>query len=280
MKLKFLGTAAAEGIPALFCSCDTCKLSLELGGKNLRKRSSLLLDDKIMFDFNDALFYVHNYQLDLSKLEHLVITHSHSDHFNIFDLEYKLIWYTNPGNPPLNIYANEKALDRIYHTPEFSTWHKIGASELLNFHTVNRWKEFYIADYKITPLAANHITCYEGEESLIYVIEKDGKRFLYGLDSGFYEEKTWEYLKSHYFDLLILDSTIGFLKVEKPSNHMALSENVAVIETLKESGSIDENSIIISTHFSHNGKVVYDTSSKIYKEHGLIMSYDGMEVEI
>ena len=135
MKLKFLGTAAAEGVPAIFCSCQTCKSSGELGGRNIRKRSSLLLDDKIMFDFNDALTFVHQYQLDLSKLEHLVITHSHSDHFNIFDLEFKLRWYTNPGNPPLNIYANEKALSRFDLTPEFASWDK-SKMELLQFHTV------------------------------------------------------------------------------------------------------------------------------------------------
>jgi len=277
VKLKFLGTAAAEGVPAIFCSCQTCKSSGELGGRNIRKRSSLLLDDKIMFDFNDALTFVHLYQLDLSKLEHLVITHSHSDHFNIFDLEFKLRWYTNPGNPPLNIYANEKALSRFDLTPEFASWDK-SKMELLQFHTVKRWQPFFIDQYKITPLAANHVTSYAGEETCIYVVEKDNKRFLYGLDSGFYPEETWEYLKSHYFHLMIFDSTLGLLDIKERTNHMSLAENVEVVEILRKSGSIDENSVLISTHFSHNGRVVYDLHEKTYKEHGLIMSYDGMEI--
>ena len=33
MKIKFLGTGAAEGWPALFCECAACKKAEELGGK-------------------------------------------------------------------------------------------------------------------------------------------------------------------------------------------------------------------------------------------------------
>ena len=31
MKIQYLGTGAAEGIPAIFCECDTCKKARELG---------------------------------------------------------------------------------------------------------------------------------------------------------------------------------------------------------------------------------------------------------
>ena len=33
MKLQYLGTAAAEGWPALFCNCSACIKAKELGGK-------------------------------------------------------------------------------------------------------------------------------------------------------------------------------------------------------------------------------------------------------
>lgn len=281
MKLKFLGTAAAEGIPAIFCSCETCQMSHTLGGKNLRKRSSLLLDDRIMIDFtNDILHYVHAYQLDLSKLEHLLITHSHSDHFNIFDLEMKLIWFTNPGNPSLNVYANEACIQRVNHIPEKEEWERIGMKDLLHFHTVSRWESFFIKDYKITPLPASHVTSYEGEHSCIYVIEKDKKRILYGLDSGWYQEDTWKYLEEHRFDCIILDCTGAFLHTEEPGNHMTLKENIKVVERLEETGSVDKNTIKISTHFSHNGHVVYDRDYKEFLQKGFLMSYDGLEIQI
>ena len=34
MKLQYLGTAAAEGWPALFCQCESCRVSAEKGGKS------------------------------------------------------------------------------------------------------------------------------------------------------------------------------------------------------------------------------------------------------
>ena len=37
MKLKYFGTAAAEGWPGLFCSCPTCEEARRLGEKTCTK---------------------------------------------------------------------------------------------------------------------------------------------------------------------------------------------------------------------------------------------------
>ncbi len=50
MKLTFLGTDAATAFPLPFCKCDVCTECRELGGKNLRKRSSLLINDDLLID--------------------------------------------------------------------------------------------------------------------------------------------------------------------------------------------------------------------------------------
>ena len=36
MKFKFLGTAAAEGVPGPFCACENCRLAREEGGRSIR----------------------------------------------------------------------------------------------------------------------------------------------------------------------------------------------------------------------------------------------------
>ena len=51
MKIRYLGTAAAEGWPALFCSCPICTHAREHGGKNLRTRTQAILDDDLLIDF-------------------------------------------------------------------------------------------------------------------------------------------------------------------------------------------------------------------------------------
>ena len=62
MKLKYLGTAAAEGIPAMFCECNNCKEARRRGGRDLRTRSQALIDGKVLDQvtqvFTDMLIIV------------------------------------------------------------------------------------------------------------------------------------------------------------------------------------------------------------------------------
>ena len=41
MKIKYLGTGAAEGWPGVFCNCQHCREAREKGGKNICTRSSV-----------------------------------------------------------------------------------------------------------------------------------------------------------------------------------------------------------------------------------------------
>ena len=87
MYIKYLGTAAAEGFPALFCNCEYCNEARRLGGKNIRTRSQTLINDNLLLDF-PADTYSHFLQNGVKgdKIEYLLITHAHSDHFYLDDL--------------------------------------------------------------------------------------------------------------------------------------------------------------------------------------------------
>ncbi len=277
MKIKFLGTAAFEGIPALFCRCTTCETSRKMGGRNLRKRSSAFIDDRLLIDFtNDILHYCHAYDLDLSELEHLLITHSHSDHFNYHDLEAKLPAFRNNGQPVLNIYANNTCTDilrndALFQNSDFSVSYKL--------HTVEPFVSFHIEDYKVTPLPAKHHAA-PGETCLMYLIEHEGKRIFYGLDSGVYDSAVLDYLSHTYLDLLVMDCTMGHQAPNAESTHMCIEDNVAVSNHLRGLHALDKQSQLVSHHFSHNGKVVYDLDLDLFNKKGLSMAYDGMEIHL
>ena len=82
MQIHFYGTAAAEGIPALYCSCRVCEEARRLGSKEIRSRHLSTIDRDIQFDLGPDVFYqIHALGLDLRKTRHLIITHHHSDHF-------------------------------------------------------------------------------------------------------------------------------------------------------------------------------------------------------
>lgn len=54
----------------------------KLGGKNIRTRASLGVDEELLIDFSQDTYSHCLYGgLDLTKIRHVQITHSHSDHF-------------------------------------------------------------------------------------------------------------------------------------------------------------------------------------------------------
>ena len=78
MKIKYLGTAAHEGLPAVFCQCDNCKKARKSGGKNLRTRSQALINDDLLIDLNmDTHVHTLMYGIDLSQIHHCLMPAAH-----------------------------------------------------------------------------------------------------------------------------------------------------------------------------------------------------------
>ena len=90
LKLKYLGTSAAEGVPGVFCNCLNCKNAMENGAKNIRMRSSALINGRLLIDLSPDFAAVKaKCKIDTSLLEAALVTHTHQDHFN-----YKLLSYS------------------------------------------------------------------------------------------------------------------------------------------------------------------------------------------
>jgi len=111
MKFKYLGTAAAEGIPAIYCNCEVCQTARKLGGRELRSRSQALVDDKLLIDFPcDTYWHAITYGIDLTKIKHILITHSHNDHFYPLDMAYirKSFAHLPDDFEPVTVYGNQE----------------------------------------------------------------------------------------------------------------------------------------------------------------------------
>ena len=54
--MKFLGTGAGEGIPNPFCTCRICEYARKHGGKDIRTRSSFMLDRHTIIDMGADFF--------------------------------------------------------------------------------------------------------------------------------------------------------------------------------------------------------------------------------
>ena len=64
MEVLFLGTGASEGIPGVFCDCRICQNARKKGGKEVRLRTSVLIDNLMMIDVSpDLIPSTHKYKL-------------------------------------------------------------------------------------------------------------------------------------------------------------------------------------------------------------------------
>ena len=77
MTIRFLGTGAAEGIPAPFCRCTVCENARKVGGKEIRMRMGVLIDNTLLIDFSpDAFAQAVHFGADYTALQALCVTHT------------------------------------------------------------------------------------------------------------------------------------------------------------------------------------------------------------
>ena len=152
MKVKFLGTSAAEGIPALFCTCNNCMHARKYKGKNIRTRFSILLDDSYKIDFPpDSYLHLLRYNLDYTKLKSVFITHDHSDHISENEFGMMMKYFTNERNLCLNIYGNEEVVKKIN-----GVLYKDDSTNRPNLKHVKSYDVIEDEYYKVTVLPADH----------------------------------------------------------------------------------------------------------------------------
>ena len=276
MKIQYLGTAAAEGIPAIFCECENCKKAREKGGRNIRTRSQAIIDDKILIDFPaDTYMHFLKYNIPLSRIKTCLITHSHSDHLYTEDFEMRTgVFSYIPDKQPLNIYSDTDSCER-----NLDLIKRANATEgELRAILVKPNESFEAEGYNITAIKAEHDP---KSSPILFVIEKDGKSIFYANDSSEYSDESLECLKSlgKPIDVISLDCTEA-CNVTTYVGHLCFSRCAALRKRLIDEGIADGNTVFILNHFSHNGKnVTYDEFVKIAEKEGFLTSYDGMVFE-
>ena len=277
MELQYLGTAAAEGWPALFCDCEICHKAREKGGKDLRTRTQSILDGTILIDFPpDTYTHALRYRLNLGKVQHLLITHSHMDHFFPVDLIHRHEHFGHNAEGMLHVYGNEAVEKAFYEAVLIDRFKVHPLDNSVRFVRVEPFQDFVAEGYHIIPVAADHD---KREACLIYIIEKDGKCLLYGHDTGMnLSGEAWECIYSHKYSLISMDATMGKQKTE--GYHMGLWDDVEFARRLEEKGCIDGNTVKVINHFSHNGGMTHKDLEAFAGEHGMMAAYDGMKVEV
>lgn len=280
MQFMYLGTAAAEGWPAIFCQCEFCREAQRLGGKNIRTRSQAMINNDLLIDLPpDTYMHKLRHNLDLSRVEHLLITHSHMDHFYPQELTvYGSCYSTVMTRPDMHIYCAQETYDLFTRC----AWELEQATrDALHWHILKPFEPVKAGQYTITPLPAHHMQ--PGNEPFVYhIVGQDGTSVFYLHDSGYYGQEVWDYFKAQKkpADLISFDSTLGEEDAHFESGHFGVPEVIRVRDEMRAIGLVDSHTRCILNHFSHNGHLLHHELEALAAPEHLEVSYDGKIVKL
>ena len=280
---QFLGTGAAEGIPAPFCRCPNCEYARKVGGRETRLRTCFRLTDSIMIDLGaDAVVQAMKYG-DMSGINHVLVTHTHDDHLNPHML-MECFW-AKDYRETLHYYFTDRAFEIVEHWRN-SPWilkgrvREFEEKGYIAFHKLQFGERIEVDNIGFTPFRGNH-TGNVKENSAMYLVElPDGRNLFYGLDTGVYLPETIEALQKHHIDIFISENTMGPDSAVPHREHMRMEDVRELAGKLLEQGTLDEHSILYLTHINHRSTHIQNVAAveKMNFPVKTIVAYDGIKI--
>lgn len=279
MKIQILGTAAYERVPSMFCECPICQYAREHGGKEIRTQAQVLINDDLLVDFgHDNYSHFLQNGIDFRKIESLLITHAHSDHYMVKDLVMARAPYSH-SQMHMQLYGGPESYGMFR-----DLLHDLDPNRL-GFTPVEAYETFRVGKYTVTAMPARHGT----ETPYTYVITDGEKTVLYGNDSGIEFDEVYDFMEKqgYRFDLVISDCTNAQLHFDYVHSHKSFLDNKEHKARLTKAGNVTDKTKWVITHFSHNGlntadkkPITHEDLCKIAEDMGMIAAYDGMVIEI
>ncbi|MFK5914297.1 MAG: phosphonate metabolism protein PhnP [Woeseiaceae bacterium] len=222
MRLKFIGTGNAAGVPVFGCDCLLCAKAN--GNKDFRRGPASAL-----LEIDDKKYLIDAGCMDIAEkfrdenIDGIFLTHFHPDHVQgLFHLRWgkgrKIPVYCPPDSEGCaDLYKN---------------------NGILEFHAKKKFESFSIGYLQITPLPLIHSKVTFG-----YFFEFDNYRIAYLTDTKGLPPKTSLFLQEQIIDLLIIDTSHAPGIDDK--NHNNLTDSLLIHEHLNPTRTI-------LTHISHD----------------------------
>lgn len=279
MKITFLGTAAAEGVPAVWCNCPLCTEARKNGGKDIRTRSQVMIDDCLLIDFPmDTYMHAITNKLSLSNVGAVFISHAHMDHCYPQEFSLRGLPFAHKMKcKTVTVHGDETVISALER--EVPKKLREGISKSVVTRVLHPYDSVTASGgYTVTALPAMHT---KGEECLIYAISDGKKTALIFNDSGILPLSTYEKVASLglKFDLVSFDCTYGYAR-RGEGRHMGALDADGERKKMQKCGLLKESTKYVLTHFSHNGKLNHEKLCKKTEKLNFIVAYDGMGIEV
>lgn len=291
MHLTFLGTGAATSVPLAFCRCPSCQAARLLRGKNIRRRSALLVNDDLLIDLGpDVVQAMLAFGKELTAVRTLLVTHAHSDHFDPGHLVTRMADYGCQTPEPLLVCCSETGLRRLSDALEreetgarLDTEH--GRALLhADVRACAPGETFACGPYTVTALYSRHDPAVD---SRLYVVDDGKTRLLYATDTPALDEDFYAALAAcgGPLDCAVLDHTYGPNLPDSGAgrprpDHMTAHDAARAAELLRKRGLIKPDAPVFATHISHEGTPPHDELDAFARAHGYRIAWDGMEMEL
>lgn len=224
MKLTFLGTGGAWGVPELNCNCLICQEMRKAHEK--RDRTSLLLSNKSTLlidcgpDIRDQLM-----RNEINRLDGILITHEHGDHFIGLDeiLAYKRN-FPREDFKTIPLFVTEKSWEVI--GVRFSYLVDMG---LIEIKKIKAGEEFCFNEYNILPFKTYHGEFAKGSVGFIISFNDSNnkKKIIYTSDFLYIPEFHQEMYEPDY--LIIQSFWLNEPEVNR-ANHMSFQNALDYIK--------------------------------------------------
>ena len=285
-EIQILGSAAAEGIPAIFCDCRVCREAWKNGGRDVRMRTAYKLSDAVRVDFGpDSLAQEYKFQLHSERLRHIFFTHSHEDHCIPDLLTYRMPGFSvvDEGNI-LNLYGNAGVihlLQQFFWKKSYRQFNGDFGRFRLQLHLLEAYTPVVLEeeDMEFHPIPADHQLKDFAELPQIFVFRSGASWGMIANDTGFFRDEVWQYLeeKKYRLDLVISDCTGGVRDYER--GHMSGKFVLETKRRLEAMGSVTGSTRYFINHFSHNGQATHAELEAYYNPHGIEVAYDGLIIK-
>ncbi len=284
MKITFLGTSGANAYPEAFCTCLNCEQARKEGGRSLRKRSSLLVNDDLLIDLGpDIMTSAQTHNLSLTNVRYCIQTHPHSDHLDVSHFLSRSPMLGVENAPCLHFYASPETLKFTHEAFIHDVWPDgmLTAEQQSNFNCklipLQAYKPEKIGAYRVTAFNANHAP---GFGAYLYAIEQENHAVFYGSDTGEFSDEIWFALQESKikFDLVILEHTKGI--DDYFDFHLNAGQMIDHFSRMKREGMMKSNARVIATHIAHDTNPTYPALEKYAQQQGYEIAYDGLVVDI
>lgn len=230
-----------------------------------RRHSAALLNGELMLDCGEHIFdFAKSFGNEklYDTVTDILITHSHRDHFR--------------PESVLKLAENKKirvGCDRVIMS-------EIGEHPNIEFVVFKPFETKLMGKYEVTPLLANHQIVIDGDACAFHYIIKtpDGKKVFYGLDGAWFLRPSWEEMKKHKFDVMVLDCTVGDSNDWRLCEHNTVPMLRMLVEGIHMENMIAENGVIVASHLARTLHKPHEETKEILKKAGMLTAYDGMKL--